>query len=184
MHKTSSEIFATEIDPYLSVWPSITLTNEEVEKIEKWANEKAKVKLSSGEKSHLIDGEKEVKRNITGQSGEVAVEKFLGIPFVDWNIGPSKNFAHPDIGIMGLGVKTVEYGKLPVIVKNSTYPEIICIKRDNTIYIAGVGFPAQLNKYQDDSYILDKNLKNRNAKTCFYGFSYLKDIRLYKPTVA
>ncbi len=168
--------------PFLSKCPAITFTEEEIRKTEAWAEAKSFLKIYLQENDHIIDGDKEVKRNVTGQLGEWAVEKYLNIPFVDWSIGESITYNHPDIGIKRVGIKTVEYGKLPVIHCKSYYPEIICVKKDNKVYIAGLATPEVLNEYQDSSFILDKKLAARGAKTCFYGFSHLQSIENFRRT--
>lgn len=155
-----------------------------MKRIEKWARCKALTKLRSQEKAHQVDNQKEIKRNITGQMGELAVEKYLGIQFVDWSVGNSEKYNVPDIGIKNVGVKTVEYGKMPVVLKNPGYPEIICVRKENTVYIAGLATPEILMKYQDDNLILDENLRKRNVKTGFYGFSELKPIDEFTKKVA
>ena len=177
---TFEEEFDKLVSPLLSSCPCIDFTDDEIARITEWAEKKSEYKLASKEEHHIADGSKEVKRNITGQMGEWAVEKYLDISFVDWTIGDSVNYAHPDIGIKNVGVKTVEYGKFPVIFVNSYYPEIICVKKGNSVYILGLAETAVLNKYLDSKYILDAALAGRGSKTCFTGFDKLKPISLYK----
>ena len=76
-----------------------------------------------------------------------------------------------------MGVKTVEYGKFPVIFKKSFKPEIILIKNDDkNAFVCGLATPEQLNKYQYDELILSPLLRNRGTKTCYYNFRDLKKI--------
>lgn len=162
--------------PHIKEYPKVAFTEQEMEKVKIWAEDKSFFKKFLRETSHIVDGKNELTRNITGQLGEWAVEKYIGIPFVDWTIGDSVSFCHPDLKSLKVGVKTVEWGKMPVIHKTSYYPEIICIRKNNEVYIAGLATVESLNSYQSQSYLIDKNLRKRNAKTCFYGFSRLKPI--------
>lgn len=141
------------------------------------------------EKHHIIDNRKETKRFTTGFLGEAALEKVLGIPIIDWTIGDSDSYHIPDVPGYKVGIKTVEYGKFPIVFKKNYYPQIICIVDTNkfgTVYVCGIASPDVLNKYQDDDLILDSKLKARGTKTGFYGFDYLEpvhsivDIEMYK----
>lgn len=134
------------------------------------------------ERIHQIDNDAEIKRWITGVSGELAVEKLLGVEFFDWSIGQSDVYNVADLRQLGLdvGIKTVEYGKFPVIHKKSTRPEIIVIKEDDRYYVCGVATVDVLNKYQDDNLVLNKKLRARNVKTGFYGFEQLRQFRSFE----
>lgn len=132
------------------------------------------------EKHHAFDCHNELKRFTTGMLGEAAVEKLLGLRIREWKIGgDSRDYHHPDIKRYNVGIKTVEYGKFPIIFIHNTYPQIICIKSkvyDNLIFVCGLATKEILNTYQDTELILDRNLKKRGTKTGFYGFEYLKPI--------
>lgn len=112
--------------------------------------------------------------------GEVALEQFLGIDIVDWSIGDSSIYNVPDLGkhSLDIGVKTVEYGKFPVIHKNVVRPEIINIRTlYNKILICGLATKDCLRKYQDDDLILSPSLRRKGTKTGFYGFNELKTFK-------
>ena len=64
---------------------------------------------------------------MTGLLGELALEYTLGIKFIDWSIGKSADYHIPDIPGYKVGIKTVEYGKFPIIFKKNYYPQIICV---------------------------------------------------------
>lgn len=169
--------FKKYVEPYLDNFILVKFDEKELRRAHSWAKCKALTKLKSGEQAHRVDGDKEEKRNFTGQLGEMAVEKYFGLNFVDWSVGPSNHYNVPDIGPKNTGVKTVEYGKMPIVCKNSYYPEIICIKNpDDSIYICGLATPETLKKYQSDDMILDPKLKARGVKTGFYGFNHLEAI--------
>lgn len=137
------------------------------------------IKKKSDEPQHIIDNMKERKRFTTGLLGEAALEKVLGIPIIDWTIGDSKDYHVPDIPGYSVGIKTVEYGKFPIIFKKNFYPQVICIvdtKEEGTVYICGIAMTDILNEYQDISLVLDEKLRARGTKTGFHGFDYLQDI--------
>lgn len=139
---------------------------------------------------HIIDNKSGIKRFTTGLLGEHAIEKLLGINIINWNIGNSKEFHNPDIPNYKVGIKTVEYGKFPIIFKKSYYPQIICIvkKRSDAsvVYVCGIATTDVLNSYQDDDLILDQALRSRGTKTGFWGFEHLipltsiEDLKEYK----
>lgn len=133
------------------------------------------------ETHHKADGASETKRFTNGLKGEFAVAKYLKLNIDELNtaIGNSAEFDIPDIPGYVIGVKTVEYGHFPVIHKENTYPQIICICHPNaadTIYICGLATVEVLNKYQHDDLILDPKLKAKGTKTGFWGFSELQEV--------
>lgn len=137
------------------------------------------IEKKSGEQHHVVDNRKESKRFTTGFLGEAALEKILRMPIIDWTIGDSDSYHVPDIPGYKIGIKTVEYGKFPVVFKKNYYPQIICIVDTlniGTVYVCGIAMPDVLNKYQDDDLILDSKLRERGTKSGFYGFDYLKPI--------
>lgn len=86
----------------------------------------------------------------------------------------------PDIPGYRVGIKTVERDKFPIIFKDNSYPQIICIKStkyNNLIFVCGLATSNVLNNYQDDDLILDPNLRARGTKTGFYGFEQLVPIK-------
>ena len=159
--------------PEMKKYPVMTLTDGTQVKIKRFVNDVIKAK--SMETLHQKDGDKERKRWFTGVSGELAVENYLKVRFFDWGIGNSHHFNSPDLRKIGLniGIKTVEYGKFPVIHKDSRKPEIIVVKKDNRYFICGLAPVPVLNAYQDDELILNAKLRARNVKTGFYGFKHL-----------
>lgn len=131
----------------------------------------------NNESHHIVDQFNESKRWKTGIGGELALEQFIGKPFVDLSIGDSKDYHIPDLHKLGLnvGIKTVEYGKYPIIFKVSRKPEIIILKiGENKFSILGLAVVDILNNYQDDNKILSPSLKARGTKTGFIGLHMLK----------
>jgi len=165
--------FEDYFEPFKDNYPVMVLTPRTEQKIYYFVRDITKAK--SKEKLHQIDNDRERKRWTTGVSGELAVENFLKVRFFDWRIGESHKFNSPDLRKIGLniGIKTVEYGKFPVVHKNSKRPEIIVVKEDNRFFICGLATVEVLNTYTDDDLILNPKLRARNVKTGFYGFEHL-----------
>ena len=107
------------------------------------------VEAKSKEDHHKIDSNKEVKRFTTGFLGEAALEKLFGIPIIDWTIGYSGLYHIPDIPGYRVGIKTVERDKFPIIFKDNSYPQIICIKStkyNNLIFVCGLAKVALVHE--------------------------------------
>lgn len=152
----------------------ITLTEEELSKIDCFVRKVIEKKCSEGH--HIIDGGQEYKRFFTGTMGEVAIEKFFNVRFIDWSIGDSNDYNKADLLTIGLnvGIKTVEMYKHPIVHKVPHRPELINIRRNrNTIILCGLATVPVLRQYQDDSLILSPALRNRGTKSGFYGFDHL-----------
>lgn len=128
------------------------------------------------EAHHKVDNGRERLRWFTGFTGEWAIEQLLGESFMDLSVGNSNDYHVSDLSELGLdiGVKTVEYGKFPIIFKNNTTPQIIVVKESNNLIVCGLASPSVLNQYQSDDLILSPKLKARGTKTGFYGFEHLK----------
>ncbi len=129
------------------------------------------------EKGHEVDNQKEEKRWTTGQQGEIVVGKFLGLKVADYTVGESKMYNYADLKKHDIkcGIKTVEYGKFPLIKKGYKEPEIIVIKKSKyEFYIAGLATPLYMSLYHSDNLVLDSNLRAKNYKTGFYGFFKLE----------
>lgn len=138
------------------------------------------------ENHHKIDSGSEAFRWRTGMGGELALEQFLDNKFVDLSVGKSTDYHIPDLSKLGLdvGIKSVEYGKYPVIFKRSDKPEIIILRlADDTFGILGLATVDVLNKYQDDSQILSQALLARGTKTAFVGFHSLKSFNTYEELI-
>lgn len=157
--------------------PTLCMTPETEKKIEDFIEKLIEAKMK--EYIHMIDNGSERKRWKTGISGELAVEKLLGIRFFNWSIGHSRDYNTSDLLSYGLnvGVKTVEYGKFPIIHKKVIRPEIIVVKKGNRFFVCGLATTRVLKLYQDDDLILSPKLRARNVKTGFYGFEHLVPFR-------
>ena len=164
------------VEPFIGSFTKVTIPTNTTNRIKDFIEELIKYKKQN-EQLHIVDGDKEFKRFYTGLLGEAALEIYLDKPIIDYSIGESSKYNVPDIQRLGIGIKTSEYGKFPIIFKKNYYPQIINIKQsDNEILIAGIASVSTLNTYQNEDLILDPNLRKRGTKTAFYGFGYLKNI--------
>lgn len=156
----------------------VKIPKEKIDRIHNFVNQIIQAKQQ--EKHHAVDCNHEYKRFVTGLMGEAAVEELLKIDIIEWDIGNSINYNHPDIKKLGIGIKTSERNKFPIIFKKNTYPQIICIlsdKRPDIVFVCGLATPEVLNRYQSDTLVLSQNLLNRGTKTGFYGFHKLQRIQ-------
>lgn len=172
------DMYAQCVSPNFSTFKEVFLSNKVLEDIEQAAETLAHEKLIT-ETAYKKDGASLKTRFKTGFKGEAAVEALLGIKVMDLTKGPSTNYDHPDIPNYTLGVKTVRYGNFPVIPKENTYGQIICIvdeNNDSKVYICGIATKDTLNTYQSQYLIMDPNLREKGTKTGFYGFRALKPI--------
>jgi hypothetical protein len=169
--------YETHIRPYSDRFVRIKLSNNEIKKAFKWALEMTEAK--DIEMTIARDNASAFKRLANGMIGEMAIEKFFQTTFIDWTIGQSKDYSRPDLISIGhsIGVKTVEYGKFPVIPKINYYPQIINIYRagDQVCFICGLASPEVLNSFQTTDLIVSNSLKRKGTKTAFYGFDHLTD---------
>lgn len=156
----------------------VIIRQDMIKDIEDLAKRIVAKKIEEGH--HIVDGNSEEKRFTTGLMGEAAVESLLGIKIIEWSAGDSRDFDHPDISGLNIGIKTAERGKFPIIFKKNYYGQIICVrsdKRDDVVFVCGLATPDILNRYQSDSLVLSQGLRSRGVKTGFYGFGKLKKIR-------
>ena len=150
---------------------------EEIQRASEFA--KAIVESKQKENQYKIDGRSIQKRFFTGISSEIAVEKYLGIKFVDYTIGGSKNYNYPDMKAAGIhgGIKSTEVFKYPLVPKVNKYPQAMVVKQDDFhYYICGTAYPEVLNRYQNDLFVLDKNILKKWYKSAFYGFAFLESL--------
>jgi len=171
--------YETHVNPFARNFVKIRIPDDLIAKACEWSDMMTQAKQSE---AHWVkDGGQATKRILTGIMGELALEIYLEKKFIDWSIGDSNVYDYPDLIGIGsrLGIKTVEYGKFPLVRKSSHYPEIINIFHyDNkSCYICGLATVEVLNTYQSDELILSPNLRRRGVKTGFYGFEHLKRIR-------
>ena len=155
----------------------------------RWA--KAKMK----ESRFKMDHGQLVQRGQTGFLGEAAIEVLLDTPVLDRDkagrllVRDSRDFYTSDLCTTGLdvGVKTVEWGKFPVIKRNVRRPQMINFRIDAKTFLVG-GFASMkvLREHQTSLYILNEALRNKRMnngqieKTSFWGFHQLQQVRSLK----
>ena len=169
------EGYKEKVTNFSNSFVSIKIEQSTIRKVEEFAKSVVKTKIR--ERHHFVDNSHEIKRWKNGFLGEFAVEKFIKKRFVDLSVGDSKKYYFSDLSRIGLewGIKTAEYGKFPIIFKESFKDEIIVIKKtDELFYVCGLATKEVLNKYQSDELILSPGLRSKGTKTGFYGFSALK----------
>jgi len=165
--------YRSHVIPYKDKFTPLQVPDEKLGAIESFCLKVIEAKKS--EQHHQSDPNQEFKRFYTGITGEAAIEEMLGVSFIDYTVGDSSAYHKSDLKSLGInvGIKTVEFGKFPIIFKNSYYPEIIVIKADPIHIVCGLATTAVLNKFQSDDLILSPYLKSRGTKTGFYGFGEL-----------
>ena len=167
--------YESHVAPYKENFKLSTISLEQITQIKDFVSIVLETKKK--EQPHIVGSLKEEKRWYTGFAGEVALENFLGIKFTDFSVGNSENYNIPDMVKAGynVGVKTVEYGKFPLIFKKSYKPEVIILKKNlSEFFICGLATLDVLDEMQSDSLIISPYLKARGTKTGFFGFQYLQ----------
>ena len=92
MEKTLYEEYVSK---YSDNFKRIVIDDEYAERIKEFANRIVKKKAT--EDIHSVDNGQELKRFTTGLMGEAALEKLFKMDIIDWTVGDSKNYNHPDI---------------------------------------------------------------------------------------
>lgn len=152
------------------------------------------IEKKAEESHHKADGKNEVNRWKNGFLGEMAVEKFLGINFVDLSYGDSNNYNCPDLESAGykIGVKTASYPKFHLVNKNIEYPQILTQihTKNGKLYILILGIASEdvlkrnnkLSESQLDS--SNPNLARRKRRFILYDelipVNSLTDLASYK----
>lgn len=155
----------------------------------RWA--KAKMK----ESRFKMDSGQLVERGQTGFLGEAAIEVLLDTPVLDRDgagrllVRDSRDFYTSDLCTTGLdvGVKTVEWGKFPIIKRNVRRPQMISFRMDaQTFLVGGYASMKVLREHQTSVYVLNEALRNKRMnngqieKTSFWGFHQLVQVRSLK----
>jgi hypothetical protein len=164
------------VDAYFDNFEVVILGEDAVAKISTWAQKYVEAKIN--ETQYKIDPNRMLQRAITGYCGEYAVQEFLGRNFIDWSIGNSEKYNKADLHSLGIdcGIKTVEYGKFPLVFKKPKSAEFMVIKKsDYEFWLCGWADPQILGQHQCEDLILDPKLRQRGVKTAFYGFEHLID---------
>jgi len=165
-------MYKKNVMPFLKQFYRLKINNSDFKNLNDFAFEISKQKKDEHFK---LDNDKIQKRFLTGLLGERALEIFLDLDIINYNIGLAKDFNIPDIEKYNLGIKTVEFGKYPIIFKKNYYPQIINLveKEETFVLICGLATTQMLNEFQDEELVLNFKLKERGTKTGYYNFKDL-----------
>lgn len=195
---TQRGVYSNYIEPNIENCIRIEFTKQELLPIIELTKQIVEDKQKGNERNHRVDNISAHKRFMTGLIGELALERIFNINIIDYNQADnqthSKFFNRPDLEKAGfnIGVKTVEYGKVPLIPSYNNYSQIICIRdTPKSVIVCGIATPEILNEYQSEALIIANSIKRinnikkkegntRTIKTGFYGFHKLKDIKSLK----
>jgi len=133
------------------------------------------------QREHKIDNKREVERNFTGFLGELAIEQYLGIEFIDWTIGKSEEHNSADLSKLKLniGIKTSEIGNVALIPKKPYREEVVTIMiSDHQIKLCGLATKEIQLQYSSPELVKDPAA--RDHKVGFWGYSYLEPIEKLK----
>lgn len=138
-------------------------------------NELAEQIVNAKHYEYIRDKRSLTKRILNGLYGELALEKYLGCKIIDWQVGDSSTFNHGDLKDLDVGVKTVEYGKFPIIHLNPSRPEIILLKHELRFLICGLYTIDVMSRFHTRDFIIDPNV--RETKTAFYGIPFYRSFK-------
>jgi hypothetical protein len=162
------------VKPVQSNFERLELTKEEIELVEYTATKIADAKRI--EKGYLVDSGSLTKRWTTGLGGEVVLGNYLNQQIMDQTVGPSTEYDIGDLKKIGLniGVKSVEYGKFPLVHVNPVRPEIVLIKHPEKYkyMICGLYTPFIMKTYSSRDFVVDERV--RDTKSAFYGIPFYK----------
>lgn len=133
------------------------------------------ITAKASEQHHQADGDREQERWVTGILGEMAMERFLGSPFIDWTVGNSDDYNRADLAGLNVaaGIKTVKRGQYPVVHRDPQRPEVILVRDGLAVHVCGLASPEVMRQYADENLILNARLRARGTKTGFWGFAEL-----------
>ncbi len=160
----------------------IILTDLELSKIRNFVDALVDVKMTQ---TRFLKQQRSLVINSFNNSymSEVAIENVIETPFIHWKIRPEKELDMSDLHFLGLdiGVKTAEYGNLPLVYRSDGKrwgckdPEIMTIiEKPNIVYIAGYATKHMVNYYQKVEYSFGDVSK---TKAGFWGFHQLYDFQ-------
>lgn len=151
--------FDSIVTPLLDKFIPIHFFEDEIIHIRNFAKEVSQAKLK--ERHYQIDDGSMEKRFFTGFMGELAVSMILEGFKLDLSIGDSSKFNLPDISKHNLGIKTVEWGKFPIVHKNPKRSEIINVLHKNTVYVCGIASVQVMKQHSSDDLILSAMLREK-----------------------
>lgn len=159
---------------------TVTLLQRDTDRLRSCAN--AIVRQKELEEVHQYDCTRERQRWATGLIAEHAIEKFFGIRFSDTTAGRTEAYNYPDMEPAGyrLGIKASVYPNLPVVRRDSDYPELFVLLNENytKAVILGVAdvelLQANVADRENDHFIFSRRMLSR--KTAFTRLDDLKPV--------
>ena len=171
--------FSNCFDPYISKFKKITLDKEHETKlataIGKLINKRNQLK-----RTEMSDTEKnDFKKLFMQLAGDVVMEQYLDIDFVDYNnIGTKRNepFINKVLAGKKVDIATFSYGNFP-LVYDRTYKKtiFICSINKKEYYICGLGNPQIIDGFSKKELVMSEYLRGKN-KSAFYAFYNLKPV--------
>jgi hypothetical protein len=168
--------YKTCFDPYTKNFKKITLDANHSNKLTK-----AILKLIRCDEVRLGRklNENEIgsyKKLFMRVAGEVVLEQFLKINFVDYeNISSNQPFISTKFK-KNIDVTTFSYGIFPLVYKRTFRKTIfICMISKTEYYICGLGTPTTIGGYSKIDLVLSENLKN-SGRAGFFGFYHLSPL--------
>lgn len=133
-----------------SIQISTFLSEKELTDIDAHAQSAVEIKIK--ELHHKNDGKKEYERIWLGKVAEFIFAKTYDLPLPDLTVGPSKNYDKSDVIVYGreFGIKASKIGNAALVHKKPKRREIIIIKNDDIMYIAGIATIDSMMKNIDD----------------------------------
>lgn len=165
--------YKADVYPVLKRSPFIELNRNDALEIYNFV--KAFQKAKSSEHLHRIDDDKELKRYMNGFAAEYALERFLGVKFMDRTLCDSAKYNEADLRSIGIniGVKCSNINNYPTVFKSPHNAEIITVLNGTKVYICGVASIKTMLDYSDENLILNDKFRARGVKTGFFGFDQL-----------
>ena len=102
-----------------------------IQKVIEWGEKLYEEKMNEDEWKR--DGLRAAKRIASGKLAELAVGRFIGKNFTDWDIGKTSRFAVSDLKPLKIkaGVKASTFGNVPLIYPKERQPQVIVTMRNN-----------------------------------------------------
>jgi hypothetical protein len=107
--------------------------------------------------------------------GEAALEQFLGINVVNYNLTEKGWYNSKGLNQGKVLIKVFPQGTFPIIYQHNTKPMVFVMQMDSRNYrICGYAKTQVLNSYKSVQ-MVPKTEYDFDRKACFYGFDELKD---------
>lgn len=141
------------------------------------------------EQTYQDDGSALRKRCYDGFLAERMVERLLNRKFSVLTVGHSAEYDEPDLVRLRLnvGVKAAD-NDYPLMElhqngnkKEALRPELICVRRENIMYVCGLAMPDIITLYSDMDLVRTREARGR--KLGFYGFEHLIPIHSWEDLI-